>query len=139
MRFRSRNYFGNQMYKAINAFLFDSLYGAVKYVPWGLGRFLRVCILKVWLKRLESYYILEGATFISPENISIGRNTTINEWVHLNGAGQIEIGDWVDIAHGVSIESCDHGYESMDEHMRHQKHTMGKITIEDYVWIGCGV
>jgi len=68
----------------------------------------------------------------------INCNVSINEWVHLNGKGQIEIGDWVDIAHSVSIESADHGFSSLKDHIRFQEFTVGKIIIEDDVWIGCG-
>jgi len=128
----------SNFYNYIDTFLFDFFYGLVKYCPWGMGRFLRFCILKIWLKKINSFYILEGVTVICPRDIWIGENTTINEWVHLNGKGQIEIGDWVDIAHSVSIESADHGFSSLKDHIRFQEFTVGKIIIEDDVWIGCG-
>lgn len=117
---------------------FNFFYGFVKYFPWGLGRFLRFCVLKVYLKHIESYYIAEGLTIVCPQNISIGRNTTITELVQLIGGGGIEIGDWVDIAHGVSIVSSDHGFSSSLEHIRLQNLNHGKVVIENDVWIGCG-
>jgi len=128
----------NRVRNRISSILFDLLYGLVKYCPWGIGRIFRFCVLKVWLNNIKTSYILEGITIICPENIRVGANTSLNEWVHLNGKGGIEIGNWVAIAHGVSLESDDHGFSALDQHIRLQPHTLGKIVIEDDVWIGCG-
>lgn len=68
------------------------------------------------------------------ENISIGSDTGIGEFVHIWGGGEVQIGNRVLIASHVSITSVTHNYNSND--MRFSPVIYKPITIKDDVWIG---
>lgn len=72
------------------------------------------------------------ASFYNPYNIKIGYDTIIGEWAVLDGRAPLLIGDHVDIASNVMIYNAEHNVHSND----FTKATMGKVIIEDYVFIG---
>lgn len=79
--------------------------------------------------------ILGPIVVISPERISIGANSNVNEGCHLNGRGGIFIGDFVNISPGVMIHTGGLNYLSR---LEKRKHTKAAVEIEDGVWIGAG-
>ena len=115
------------------------IYGFVKYFPSPIGDVLRYLALKPFFKTLQSTCIKEGATFYMPYRISIGKNCSINEWVWIDGAGGIFIGDWVRIGHRTSIISGDHKFENISEEIKKQGSVIAQITIHNNVWIGANV
>jgi len=126
------------LWKIIKTGIFFSLYGCVKYLPTPFGDLFRYCVLKLFMKKIKSVRIKDGATFWFPEGISIGRHVSINEWVFIDGYGGVDIGNCVRIAHGVSIVSENHGFASLDKPIYLQKKNADKIVIESDVWIGMG-
>src|SRR5262245_29853232 len=112
------------------AWVFLTLWGIVKYLPMPFGNSPRYMVLRLFLKRIgRRSWVRDGVTVWYPKNISIGDHSTINEFVYLNGAGGIEIGDYVMIAHNTSIISEDHGFEDVSTVMRRQTSIRAKITI----------
>jgi len=120
------------------ACIYFTLYGLVKYFPTPLGDVLRYAVLKIFMKRINTTYIRDGATFLFPENISIGKNACINEWVWMDGSGGIEIGSNVLFSPGVCIISFNHGFKAKDKCIAEQDKELGAIVIEDDVWLGAG-
>ena len=78
-------------------------------------------------------------TIKSPQNIKIGTNVSINHNCFLEGAGGIDIGSNVMIAHQVSIMSNSHITKNINIPMKAQGVKMNKVIIEDNVWIGAKV
>lgn len=72
------------------------------------------------------------ASFYNPKNIKIGNDTIIGEWAVLDGRAELTIGNHVDIASNVMIYNAEHDVHSKDFTKAH----LGKVTIEDYVFIG---
>ena len=72
--------------------------------------------------------------FKGKENISIGKDSSINAFVHIWGHGGVEIGNRVMISSSVNIVSVTHDY--MKENMRFAFPILKKVIIEDDVWIG---
>ena len=71
----------------------------------------------------------------SGENISVGRNTVINQKVLLDGrGGRLTIGDNVDIAQETNIWTMEH-----DVHGDYHQSIGGDVVIQDYVWIASRV
>ena len=66
----------------------------------------------------------------SPYRISIGSHTNINKKCVLDGRGSLIIGNNVDIAQETNIWTEQHDYNSPSF-----KAFVGRVTIEDYVWI----
>lgn len=70
----------------------------------------------------------------SPKRISIGKHTSINKNVVLDGRGGfLRIGDNVDIAQDSKIWTLQHDYNSP-----YYEAKGGNTCIEDYVWIASG-
>lgn len=72
------------------------------------------------------------ASFYNPSKIKIGRDSIIGEWSVLDGRDDLIIGDHVDIASNVMIYNAEHNVHSSN----FTKATLGKVEIEDYVFIG---
>ncbi len=72
-----------------------------------------------------------GTVFYEPKNIIIGEDTIIGEKVVLDGRDKLIIGNHVDIASEVMIYNSEHDVN--DEYF---KPIIGKVIIEDYVFIG---
>jgi acetyltransferase-like isoleucine patch superfamily enzyme len=124
--------------KLIHIFFF-SYYGFFKYFPSPVGDVFRYLVLKPFFKKLNFCMVKEGATFYMPYRISVGNNCSINEFVWMDGAGYIEIGNNVRIAHRTSIISGNHNFNDLNIIIKNQGATIGKIVIEDNVWIGANV
>jgi acetyltransferase-like isoleucine patch superfamily enzyme len=123
--------------KYLKHFIFFTVYGCVKYIPPPVGCFFRYLVLKSICKRIVSARIMDGVTVWFPEDVSIGKNTSINENCFLDGYGGIEIGDNCSIAHGVSILSESHEFRDKSTLIKEQGKTKSKIFIGNDVWIGC--
>ncbi|MEP6633948.1 MAG: acyltransferase [Luteimonas sp.] len=119
--------------------VFFTLYGLVKYLPPPIGDVMRFAVLRMFLRGIESWKIKDGVTFWFPEGVRIGRNVTINEWVFIDGAGGVDIGDDCRIAHGCSFVSEDHVFEDPDRAIWEQGRRVAPIVLEQDVWLGCGV
>ena len=126
------------MYIAKSA-LFFLLYGCVKYLPSPVGDALRYLILKIFMRRIGTAWVKDGATFWFPEKISVGKNTSVNEFVVINGAGGVEIGDNVLIGHRTSIVSDSHGFDDLEIEIYRQPKAKRPVKIGDNVFLGCNV
>jgi len=126
------------VFEYLRAGIFFLTYGLVKYIPPPIGDWLRYLCLKPFVKSIRSLKIRDGVTFVFPEGVSIGRHVGINEGVFIDGWGGVTIGDWVRIAHRVSIISESHIYDDLSVPIYKQGKIGGEIVISDDVWIGCG-
>lgn len=118
--------------------IFQTIYTPFKYLPFPFGEFFRFLILKLFLKRYGSGWIRDGCTISYPENISIGQRVFINEFVYLNGAGGIEIGNNVAVGARAAIISDEHEFIRKDVLIVEQPKRPEKIIIEDDVYLGYG-
>jgi len=73
-------------------------------------------------------------TVVNMPNLVIGENSTINEGVHINCRGKVEIGSNVHISTNVQIHT---GKLNLDQFPR--LHDTAPIIIEDNVWLASGV
>lgn len=130
--------FNKSIFYLIRRYVFLTFYGIVKYLPTPIGDILRGLYLKLFLKKLNTTWVREGATFHFPENISIGRSV-LSEFVYLNGYGGIEIGDQVMVGANSMFFSHDHNFSDMSKPMWSQGLSKKPIKIKDNVFIGCNV
>src|SRR4030042_921033 len=119
--------------------VFFFLYGLVKYIPTPLGELSRYLVLKLFLKKIKTIWIKDNATFWFPDKISIGKSTSINEMVTINGGGGVEIGDYVLIGHGTSIVSDSHSFDDLTKQIHKQSKHKAKVIIGNNVFFGCNV
>ena len=120
--------------------VYFTFYGVVKYIPPPIGDFLRFVALKLFFKKLNFWvWIKDSVTIYFPENIEIDKNSSLNEYVFINGYGGVKIGKCVRIGHRTSIISEDHGYQNRDIPIYCQEKIGRGVIIEDDVWIGSNV
>jgi acetyltransferase-like isoleucine patch superfamily enzyme len=119
--------------------IYYTLYGIVRYLPSPLGDVLRWAVTWPFMRRLRSWRISEGVGIGFPYRVSIGRHTTLNEGVLLNGYGGLTIGDGVRIGPRTIIISSDHAFADPDRPIHQQGVVAAATTVEDDVWIGCHV
>jgi galactoside O-acetyltransferase len=135
-----------------------NLFSNIKaYICWA--------IKKAELKTRYNCVIEHGAFIKFPDNLRLGRNVKIgsgafihcgeNQLSHnagnvairdnayigpnsvLLGEGGIEVGTNCEVAPGVVITSQQHTYGRLDIPIKEQPAEMGKVTLEDDVWLGC--
>lgn len=118
----------------------DFLLGIFRYFPSGVGIALRMVLYKIFLKKSgKGLRIAEMVTIKFPEHIVVGDNVSFNEYDWIDGNGEIFIGNYVSIGPRVTIVSFEHGIKDMNIPIKCQPKELGKIIIEDNVWIGAGV
>lgn len=103
------------------------------------GVFIRYLLIKHLAKHcgdnvnIKQYVILENI-----DKISFGNNVSIHSFCYLDGKGGIEIGNDVSIAHGSSVLSMNHTWNSYDIPIKYNPVNLQKVMIDENVWIGCG-
>jgi acetyltransferase-like isoleucine patch superfamily enzyme len=118
--------------------IFTTLYAFFKNASFPFFNYFRFAIVKLFAKKIQSTYIADGVTFWFPWNISIGRRSSLNQGVIIDGTGGVEIGDGVRIAAYTMINTADHEMGAGDMIVE-QGFVVGKVIIEDDVWIGANV
>lgn len=112
--------------RSILVYLNDLL---VSKVP---SRHLRMAVYRFWgMKAGKCSVLFRNVTIISPELISIGRNSNVGWQCILDGRGRIEIGDNTVIASGAALITGSHdvGSDCFAPEFR-------PIVIGSRVWIG---
>ena len=108
-----------------------------RYVKGVKGVAIRYIILKTITKYCgDNVSIHPNVYLMNPENLVIGNNVSIHPMTYIDAYGEIEIGDDVSIAHGASILSTTHEYESLNVPIKDQGLVIKKTTISNDVWIG---
>jgi acetyltransferase-like isoleucine patch superfamily enzyme len=88
------------------------------------------------MRKIDTVWIRPGVTIWWPERISVGISS-LNEDIHLNGFGDITIGDRVLVGHRCTLFSDEHVFEDPDKLIWFQGRKAAAICIEDDVYLGC--
>ena len=101
---------------------------------------IRYCIIRSKSRSCgDNIYIGKYVTIKSIEFLSIGDNVSIHNYCYIDASGGIEIHDNVSLAHGSTILSSTHTWDSMEIPIKYNKPKYVKTIINSDVWIGCGV
>lgn len=108
---------------------FDGLFMALRRFYW-----------KLRLKKLgPQSTIYPFARIYSPNNVTVGSNVSINDFVHIWGAGGVIIGDNSLIAAHCVITSQSHRVDALNAGMLYRETNDNRpIEIGHNVWIGSG-
>ncbi len=96
-----------------------------------LKRAFKSCGKRVTIKR--------NVWFVYPEYIEIGDDVLINNSCFFEGGKGIKIGNYVQLAHSVSIVSMNHSFARKDLPIKKQGFSGGPVEIGDDVWLGAKV
>lgn len=119
--------------------LYLTCYALVKYLSFPLSNYLRFGVLRLFAPRIHATYISDGVTVMFPWNVAIGRRSSLNQGVLIDGYGGVTIGEGVRIAAYVCINTADHEFDNPDVFIMDQGYVVAPVVIEDDVWIGAGV
>lgn len=114
------------------------LYGIVKHCSIPMSNYARYFVLKLFAGRIDSSYIADGVLIWFPWKVRIGRRTSLNQGVIIDGFGGVTIGDGVRIAAYAVINTADHEFADPDCMICDQGFVVAPVVIEDDVWIGTG-
>lgn len=99
--------------------------------------FFRYCILKNLCKLCgDNVFIGEYVTIKHFENLSLGDNVSIHKFSYIDATGEVIIKNDVSIATSCKLFSFNHGYEDSSKPIKYNDLVVGKIVIENDVWIG---
>jgi acetyltransferase-like isoleucine patch superfamily enzyme len=115
------------------------LYGFVKYLPFPFFELLRFGVIRMFSKNISSTYIKDGVTILFPWRVSMGKNSSLNQGVMVDGFGGVSIGSGVRIASYCTLNTADHCFDDPDIPIHEQGYLCAPITIEDDVWLGSHV
>lgn len=106
--------------------------------PYRLAR-LRTALLRLAGLRIGTGSVVAGRVWIAggatpTDNLVVGRGCFVNDGVTFDTVGRIEIGDHVDIAHGVAFITSSH--ELGDGDHRAGRSFAAPVTIGSGCWIG---
>ncbi|WP_411359030.1 acyltransferase [Pseudidiomarina salilacus] len=96
------------------------------------------------LKRLcisvgENIFIGKNVVLKNISNLELGSNVSIHSFSYIDAVGYIKIGNDVSIAHNCSLVSFEHTWDDPNVAIKYNRIKLAPITIDDDVWIGCGV
>lgn len=122
----------SSLYRAISKFVLGTYTNTiVSHIPiWCLRR---KALALMGMEIGKQTYIDRHCHIMSLNKLKVGNYTHINRMTTLDARGGLKIGNSVSVSHGVMIMSGSHDFNSKGFLVKFLP-----ITIEDYVWIGCG-
>lgn len=108
----------------------------IGFLWWGVGE-VPFHHVRRFFYRFAGMHIGRGATLhmrvrtYAPNQIFIGEDSIIGERVVLDGRGELEVGEHVDVATGAMIFTSQHDISSADFHA-----VTAKTILDDYVFVG---
>jgi len=87
----------------------------------------------------KSVSIFSSCKIASPSGVTLGNYVTVGSNTVLSGAGGLSIGNYVMIGTNCNILTSQHKFNDTKLPMMMQGVVLGKIVIEDDVWIGANV
>lgn len=87
----------------------------------------------------DNVAIYPDVYLLNAQNLAIGSNVSVHPMCYIECGSEknsVVIGNNVSIAHGTTIMSTSHAYQSADIPIRDQGVYQGKVVIHDNVWLG---
>lgn len=101
------------------------------------GLVIRYALLKTLAKSCgDNVSIHPDVYLFSVSQLSLGDNISIHPMCYIDASGEIDIGSDVSIAHGTTVLSTSHTFETMNVPIKDQPVEKKKTVIENNVWIG---
>lgn len=87
----------------------------------------------------KNIYIGTHVILKNIHNMEVGKNFSLHDLSYVDAQGGVKIGNNVSIAHNCSLITFNHTWDNHDLPIKYNPTIKASITIEDDVWIGCGV
>lgn len=123
----------------VESILLEPVVVVFRWLPGAWGVAARYVFYKMLLKNLgKNVTIRDGVKIMFPERVSIEKNTGLNDGCFLDGAGGIQIGEYVRLGPRVEIMTSNHIYSDIEVPIKLQGLELKKVIVDDDVWIGIG-
>jgi len=110
---------------------------AVRSVPGLFGVGLRfICIRSIAEKCGDNVSLHQDVYLLSPQSMTVGHNVSIHPMTYIDATGGIAIGSDVSLAHGVTLISTTHLYDTEDKPIKYQPVARRPTVVGNDVWIG---
>ncbi len=119
--------------------IYLSLYGCVKNLSFPFTNYLRYGVIRLFSPEIKKTYISDGVLIMFPWRVRIGKDSSLNQGVIIDGYGGVNIGSGVRIAAYTTINTADHEYKDSTMRIMDQGYVCGAVNIGDDVWIGSHV
>lgn len=113
----------------------------LRYVPFPAFIAVRSFLYQKIFKNSSNnkFNILDSVIINNPQNVSVGNRVSIHQFCYFDAQSEIEIGDNVAIATGVTLITSSHNFERKDQLIKDQGVVCKPIKINNNVWIGSNV
>jgi len=129
----------NRLLTYVIEFIVSVLYSTLKPLNKYLKIIIAIVRMAIWKKKLKSCgmgtLIYPHVIIHAPNNVSLGENVSLVDYVHIWGSGGVSIGDYSIIAAHAIITSITHESESKLYALANIKRP---VIIGKNVWIGSG-
>ena len=115
------------------------LYGFFKYISLPFFNVFRFWVLRLFSRDILSAYIMDGVTIWFPWRVRIGKDSSLNQGVMIDGYGGVSIGSGVRIAAYTTINTADHDFTDKGRSISESGYICSPVVIKDDVWIGAHV
>ena len=119
--------------------IYLGLYGFVKYLSFPFFNRLRYMVLHLFSPQIKATYIMDGVTIWFPWRVRMGKRSSLNQGVIIDGFGGVTIGNGVRIASYTIINTADHDFTNQNLPISEAGYICSPVVIEDDVWIGTHV
>lgn len=130
-RFNTGDYSAGPKWKVL-AWYFVNYYVFNSAIPWPYG--MKSALLRLFGAKIGKGLVIKTKVRVkNPWRLRIGDHCWIGESVWIDNLEDVSIGDHVCLSQGVLLLTGNHDYTRTDFPYR-----LGRITLEDGVWIGAG-
>jgi len=119
--------------------VYISLYSPFKNISFPFFNYMRYGVIRLFTRNIRTTYISDGVFIWFPWRVKLGKGSSLNQGVLIDGYGGVDIGDGVRIAAYSTINTADHNFSDASKRIMDQGYICGKVVIEDDVWIGTHV
>ncbi len=138
--FRPILLFGTLILRVMPRSFSKILYLIVRPVPTKLGIAMRYIIISRLARKCgECVAIYENVYLPNIDKLELGDHISIHPMCYLDASGGLKIGSHVSIAHASTVMTTEHSYNNHLISIRDAPVIYAPVTIENNVWIGCGV
>ena len=118
----------------------SAVWSLLDFLPGKIGLGVRYALAKRLASGLgDSVFFGRGIFIKGWSQLRIGNNVSIHRGCYIDASGGINIGSEVSIAHNTSLVSFNHTWNNPDQPIRLNPLSFATITLDDDVWVGCGV
>lgn len=128
------------LFRCLPSFIHSFLWSLTTAFSGPIAVLFRYLSFSARVERFDkNSYIGTHVVLKNIHNMEVGENFSLHDFSYVNAQGGVKIGNNVSIAHNCSLITFNHTWDNHDLPIKYNPTIKASITIEDDVWVGCGV